>query len=676
VNDKPLNITGFRQLMVDPRIVAESYNAFACMAEAEKHGRVIGLPDKLKGTGQLHGGSVMRDPHTNKIRIYYNVIDKATALREVATAESDDGLHFEYPRLDLRKTAGEPHNNFVRVSKDVPDTDRMLHARRADAAISLNGRLDEPAWQEASATINFIKTRGAELSEFATTARVLYDDQAVYVGFDCPGGHFRGEADAELGRQEYVEIFIDPKCSREHHYYFAVSCFAKTDQNRTMPAEHPLGEAWKDKWQASVDLRDDGWSAVARIPYDVLELESPGSAWGFNLGYNVPNVQKDAYMRYTNWAINGLHGQADRFGALVFDYDRFSLEQQQLWEDVSQTIEAEYNRSNMSIFFDPNPPDKCPPDERYKMTWRLAGFQYAATSADGYDFDTKASVIETGNLDSLNTSLWDPMRQKYVMYTRWWFRDPRGYPWQRRGVARTESESFAEGWPDREVVMDPCEFPGNARGERDFYNNAVFVHEGLYLAMTTLHYRNISFGPHAPALMVSTDSIDWQWVGNGAPIIRRSPGEWDSGMLVALVQPVTMGDRTYIYYAGTRMLHNDERRITPEDHGIGVASIRRDSFLGYWGPTGWPGTVTTAPLVFDQGDQLLVNSEPTSDAGAMRVEVLGDDRFTAEKCRSIRADSLDTPVQWDGAEFGALRGKPIQLRFHIAGVRLYAFAVR
>ena len=60
----------------------------------------------------------------------------------------------------------------------------------------------------------------------------------------------------------------------------------------------------------------------------------------------------------------------------------------------------------------------------------------------------------------------------------------------------------------------------------------------------------------------------------------------------------------------------------------------------------------------------------------MRVEVLGDDRFTAEKCRSIRADSLDTPVQWDGAEFGALRGKPIQLRFHIAGARLYAFTVR
>ena len=31
--------------------------------------------------------------------------------------------------------------------------------------------------------------------------------------------------------------------------------------------------------------------------------------------------------------------------------------------------------------------------------------------------------------------------------------------------------------------MDPCEFPGNERGDRDFYNNAVFVHEGLYLAM-------------------------------------------------------------------------------------------------------------------------------------------------------------------------------------------------
>ena len=689
-----LDITRQRQLMVDPRVVAESHNAFPCVAEATRIGKVIGLPDKLQNRLRLHGGSVFRNPNTNRIRIYYNLHDPETHRREVALAESDDGLHFEFPHIGLRPLDGDTKNNLVRVTKDLPDTDRMLHAHLTHDTITLDGRLNEPDWRDAPSTVSFIKTHGAELSEFGTTVRVLYDEEAVFIGFDCPGQRmFRGDPDGTLMSQEQVEIFIDPLCTRTEHYYFTVSCFGRTDQSRSMEHTHPLGEAWAQSWQASVALRDDGWAALVKIPYAVLELElgpsgEPGAAWGFNLGHNVPNIQKDAYTRYTNWSSNSEHNRAELYGALVFDYERFSIEQQPLWEDVNRSIDAEYDRSNLSVFHDPNPPDHppdhlpdhtrntCPPEERYKMTWRHAGYQYAATSADGLDFQTRAVVIETGNLDSLNTTLWDPMRRMYVMYTRWWFRDERGYPWQRRGVARTESNSFIRGWPERTVVMDPCSFPGNERGERDFYNNGVFVWGNLYLAVTTVQSRNLDMGPHAPSLMVSTDGLNWQWVGDGMPFIPRTPGAWDSGIITGLVEPVVMGDRIYFYYNGTRALHHSESREPSPDQGIGISWIRRDGFLGYWGATRRPGTVTTVPMVFTEEEELVVNAETTSDTGEMWVEVVGDDQFGTDKCVPFRGDQLDGLIQWNGAHFGELKGKPFQLRFHLHGARLYAFEVR
>ena len=677
MESETLDITGRRQLMVDPRVVAEHHNVSPCVAEAARIGKVIGLPDEHQNRFQLHGGSIFRDPATNRIRIYYNLHDPETRRREVALAESDDGLHFEFPQIGHRSLDGDTKNNLVRVTKDLPDTDRMLHAHPTRGTITLDGRPNEPDWCDAPATVSFIKTRGAELAEFGTTVRVLYDDVAVYIGFDCPGERaFRGDPDGEVLHQEQVEIYIDPNCTRAEHYYFVVGCFGKTDQSRSMEHPHPLGETWARSWQASVALHDDGWTALVKIPYAVLELEpgpsgAPGAAWGFNLGHNVPNVQRDAYTRYTNWSSNSDHNRAELFGALVFDYERFSLEQQPLWEDVSRSIDAEYDRSNLSVFHDPNPSE-----ERYKMTWRHAGYQYAATSADGLDFQTRSAVIETGNLDSLNTTLWDPMRRMYVMYTRWWFRDQRGYPWQRRGVARTESNSFTSGWPDRVVVMDPFDFPGNERGERDFYNNGVFVWGNLYLAVTTVHSRNLDMGPHAPSLMVSTDGLKWQWVGDGTPFIPRAPGEWDSGMIAGLVEPVLVGDRIYFYYNGTRARHHRERRAPQPDQGIGVAWIRRDGFLGYWGATRRPGTVTTAPLVFAEDAELVVNAETTSDTGEMRVEVVGDDRFGADQCVPFRGDQLDGSIRWNGARFGELKGRPFRLRFHLNGARLYAFEAR
>jgi len=60
----------------------------------------------------------------------------------------------------------------------------------------------------------------------------------------------------------------------------------------------------------------------------------------------------------------------------------------------------------------------------------------------------------------------------------------------------------------------------------------------------------------------------------------------------------------------------------------------------------------------------------------MKVEVIGDARFSADQCEPITADGINIPVRWKGASFGQLKGQTIQLKFHLHGTKIYAFEVK
>ena len=672
----PLDITGHKQLMVDPRIVAESHNAFTCMAEAQKLGKVIDLPDSMKGLCWPHYATVVWDEKLGKVRIYYSIHASRMEIY-YAVAESADGIHFDTPDMDLERLRAGRCRNILQINKSAPDCDRMLDAHRTTQAITMDGRLDEPDWQDAPATVNFIKTGGDELSEFDTTVRVLHDDEAVYIGYEVKAPSGRADWDeagscADLDRVENIELFIDPRCTRSEYYFFNVGCYGQKRQERHISHDHPAGDAWSDQWNVSIDRRHDGWSAIIRVPFSLLELENGrlGSGWGFNVAYNVPAPNRDEYTRYTSWVGCTPHHKPEEFGALILDEVRFNAEFQPVWEDLRTGRSGSAHRENVCVFIDPNGPEP----ERYKLVWCDGGYMHAAVSADGLTFETQRIIIDKGNLDSTNIAMWDSIRKKYAVYTRWWFREG-VFPGQRRGVARTESDRWTTGYVDRKVVMDPMDFPGNEKGHRDFYMPGVFIYHNLYLAIPTVYYRNIGFGPLDPVLMVSTDGYQWQWVADGASIIPRSPGQFDRTRIYAHVPPIRIGDRLYFYYTGHPDGHHEGGGGDRSESGLGAAWIRPDGFLCYHGFTRWPGTVTTAPLLFTEGGELRVNAETLADNSALRVEVVGDDRFSADKCRPVTGDHLDAPVIWDGADFADLKGRLIRLRFHLAGARLYAFEV-
>src|SRR5262245_5015314 len=62
-----------------------------------------------------------------------------------------------------------------------------LAATRVTDPPVIDGKLDDPAWAQAEATNAFTQkfpNEGQPPTE-RTTLRIVYDDQAVYIGFEC-----------------------------------------------------------------------------------------------------------------------------------------------------------------------------------------------------------------------------------------------------------------------------------------------------------------------------------------------------------------------------------------------------------------------------------------------------------------------------------------------------------
>ncbi|MFH0921617.1 MAG: sugar-binding protein, partial [Fibrobacterota bacterium] len=555
-----------------------------------------------------------------------------------------------------------------------------LKAQELKGTVLLDGRLEESAWQKAPVTKGFVESYTGNIARHGASARVLYDNEAVYIGIVSPGNFDWIDAAPfpDLYKTETIEIFINPLLETASFFKFSVNRYGRQACEKYEQCEGIIDgkavENWRGEWTASVCRGKEGWSVEVRIPYSTLGVPEgrPGCAWGFNLSYSIPTEK--GLMLWTNWSLLGSHHQPKAFGALVFSEKEFAHHHRELWEDVKKGEISRQSRIGGCVFIDYD----APGDERYKMSWRVGESLYAAVSSDGIDFETRARILDSGSLDTMNICFRDPRTKKYNIYTRWWYKGSAcpAYPDFRRAVARMTSDSWTKGWSEREVVNDPKNLPGSD-GYWDIYTPSVFVYENLYVALPTVHYRNIDLGPLSISLQVSTDGVHWNWLGGGAPVIRRSDSGWDSGALFSCVPPVLVDDRLHLYYTGLPTQHEEPRCLTREGSGaIGVATLRRDGFCCRYGEHRSPGYVMTGPLIFHQGDNLYLNVKTIAEKGELRVEILGNERLGAEACIPVKGDDTFYQVKWEKAGFSELKGRSFRIKFYLNGAKLYAFEVK
>ena len=153
-----------------------------------------------------------------------------------------------------------------------------LHAGRASAPISVDGRLDEPDWQRAPVAGGF-RQRDPDQGQPATEPtelRLLFDDHALYVGArladDAPDRVVR-----QLSRRDAVAeadsftLYLDPHRDRRTGVVLQVSA-AGVQRDAAIYDDNFEDDTWDAVWESAVALDGAGWSVEMRIPFSQLRF--------------------------------------------------------------------------------------------------------------------------------------------------------------------------------------------------------------------------------------------------------------------------------------------------------------------------------------------------------------------------------------------------------------------
>ncbi|MDI7267297.1 MAG: carbohydrate-binding family 9-like protein [Myxococcota bacterium] len=97
---------------------------------------------------------------------------------------------------------------------------------RTTGAITLDGRLDEPAWAAAAVLGPFVPTPDGPPAEGRVTARAMWSPRHLYVAFEVADRAIVSqftERDSPIYTQDVVEVFLDEDGDGRDYYEFEVS---------------------------------------------------------------------------------------------------------------------------------------------------------------------------------------------------------------------------------------------------------------------------------------------------------------------------------------------------------------------------------------------------------------------------------------------------------------------
>src|SRR6266496_1078238 len=176
-----------------------------------------------------------------------------------------------------------------------PPSGRVMRASRATGAINIDGKLNEPSWAAAVPSGDFTQSYpkvGAKPTD-PTEVRVLYDDDALYVGvrmFDARPDSIA----AQLARRDVTGIYSDwlhlmVDSYRDRRTSFRFSVNPRGVQKDVLEFDDNKGEDlnWDAVWEVATSIDSAGWTAEYRIPFSQLRFGNVPSGveriWGFQV---------------------------------------------------------------------------------------------------------------------------------------------------------------------------------------------------------------------------------------------------------------------------------------------------------------------------------------------------------------------------------------------------------
>lgn len=250
---------------------------------------------------------------------------------------------------------------------------------RADKPVRVDGRLDEKAWRD----VPWILTRGLADGlppRYSTKAKMLWDDNYLYVGFEVEEPNVWGVVGKDAGesrqvwhtspeaagkfimcRDSFLKVFLDPDGDGKKYTELHINPLNNVNDwwFKRQPTQRPpfpekrepadvsaenLHLEWdcaglKSAVQVHGTLNnpedtDKGWSVEIAFPWSSLSPfttgkcpPAPGDVWRAHLG-RAHRARADGDRTYWTWPVIGVLDchQVDRWGSLIFSGDPAALE--------------------------------------------------------------------------------------------------------------------------------------------------------------------------------------------------------------------------------------------------------------------------------------------------------------------------------------------------------------
>ncbi|MHB8994979.1 MAG: carbohydrate-binding family 9-like protein [Armatimonadota bacterium] len=212
-------------------------------------------------------------------------------------------------------------------------------ATRLDGAVKLDGVLDEAGWAAAPWQSNFLSASAAAEGApkpvaVQTRFKVLYDDDALYVGVECDepnperiGARYK-EHDQDVYQDDCIELFMDPAGEGRYYHHFVINTNGAWYDD--YGADYGLVHAklWDFPLQTGTRIDAEGkkWIAEVRLPFAAMTLrDDVQETWLWN-------VTRERYaggsMELSTWSpLKGNFHAPKLFGKLTgvdVDFRRFN----------------------------------------------------------------------------------------------------------------------------------------------------------------------------------------------------------------------------------------------------------------------------------------------------------------------------------------------------------------
>ena len=154
---------------------------------------------------------------------------------------------------------------------------------RTESEFRLDGMADEPAWQTAGLLEGFtvFEPNTGIKQLFDASARILIGADALYffVNVESPGVEvFAPLANRDNAPGDLVSIRLDPFGTGRRGYEFIVNAAGVLADSR-IRAGGDNDYAWDSLFDAEVSVREGGWSAEIRIPFQSLRFDPKETVW-------------------------------------------------------------------------------------------------------------------------------------------------------------------------------------------------------------------------------------------------------------------------------------------------------------------------------------------------------------------------------------------------------------